>query len=95
MEHHDVFRKNYLVFGLKDEVIDQIEQLAHPETFLAQDFLVKHGQKSSDLYVILDGFDLGVGILLLFQPTMASRDHMIDSITPTETGAKIIFTGIR
>ena len=35
------------------------------------------------LYMILDGFDLGVGILLLFQPAMASRDHMIDSITPT------------
>src|SRR5258708_32380036 len=38
------------------------------------------------LYMILDGFDLGVGILLLFQPAMASRDHMIDSITPTWDG---------
>src|SRR5258708_12530444 len=35
------------------------------------------------LYVILDGFDLGVGILLLLQPAMPSRDHMVDSITPT------------
>src|SRR4029077_12455917 len=35
------------------------------------------------LYVILDGFDLGVGILLLLQPAGASRDHMVDSITPT------------
>ena len=35
------------------------------------------------LYVILDGFDLGVGILLLLQPAPASRDHMVDSITPT------------
>ena len=55
MEHRDVFRKNYLVFGLKDEVIDDIEGLAKEETFLARDFLVRHGQKSSDLYVILDG----------------------------------------
>ena len=36
-----------------------------------------------NLYVILDGFDLGVEILLLFQPAKASRDHMVDSITPT------------
>lgn len=55
MEHRDVFRKNYLVYGLKDEVIDQIEALATEETFLAQEFLVRYGQKSSDLYVILDG----------------------------------------
>jgi len=33
------------------------------------------------MYTILDGFDLGVGILLLFQPAAASRDHMVDSIT--------------
>jgi cytochrome d ubiquinol oxidase subunit II len=48
------------------------------------------------LYMILDGFDLGVGILLLFQPTMASRDHMIDSITPTWDGNEtwIIMAGV-
>jgi cytochrome bd ubiquinol oxidase subunit II len=48
------------------------------------------------LYVILDGFDLGVGILLLFQPTLASRDHMIDSITPTWDGNEtwIIMAGV-
>jgi len=38
------------------------------------------------LYVMLDGFDLGVGILLLFQPEKKSRDHMVDSITPTWDG---------
>jgi cytochrome bd-type quinol oxidase subunit 2 len=36
--------------------------------------------------VILDGFDLGVGILLLVQPETVSRDHMVDSITPTWDG---------
>ena len=38
------------------------------------------------LYVMLDGFDLGVGILLLLQPAKNSRDHMVDSITPTWDG---------
>ena len=48
------------------------------------------------LYVILDGFDLGVGILLLFQPDTESRDHMVDSITPTWDGNEtwIVMAGI-
>jgi cytochrome d ubiquinol oxidase subunit II len=48
------------------------------------------------LYVILDGFDLGVGILLLVQPATASRDHMVDSITPTWDGNEtwIIMAGV-
>lgn len=48
------------------------------------------------LYVFLDGFDLGVGILLLFQSDPASRDHMVDSITPTWDGNEtwIIMSGI-
>ncbi len=48
------------------------------------------------LYVVLDGFDLGVGILLLFQPAEAARDHMVDSITPTWDGNEtwIIMAGV-
>src|ERR1700756_3607451 len=48
------------------------------------------------LYVMLDGFDLGVGILLLIQPAEASRDHMVDSITPTWDGNEtwIIMAGV-
>jgi cytochrome d ubiquinol oxidase subunit II len=48
------------------------------------------------LYVVLDGFDLGVGMLLLFEPTRASRDHMIDSITPTWDGNEtwLIMAGV-
>jgi cytochrome bd ubiquinol oxidase subunit II len=48
------------------------------------------------LYVILDGFDLGVGILLLLQPARASRDHMVDSITPTWDGNEtwVIMAGV-
>jgi len=47
-------------------------------------------------YVMLDGFDLGVGILLLIQPLKESRDHMIDSITPTWDGNEtwLVMTGI-
>lgn len=55
MEHRDVFHKNYLVHGLKPEVIEQIEQMAEMKAFLAREFLVKCGERSSDLYVILDG----------------------------------------
>jgi cytochrome d ubiquinol oxidase subunit II len=34
------------------------------------------------LYVILDGFDLGVGILFLFAPSEKCRDQMMNSIAP-------------
>jgi cytochrome bd ubiquinol oxidase subunit II len=48
------------------------------------------------LYVMLDGFDLGVGMLLLFQRDRASRDHMVDSITPTWDGNEtwLILAGV-
>jgi len=48
------------------------------------------------LYVILDGFDLGVGVLLLFQKSVAARIHMIDSITPTWDGNEtwLVMAGI-
>jgi len=34
------------------------------------------------LYILLDGFDLGVGILFPFAPSDASRDRMMNSIAP-------------
>ncbi len=34
------------------------------------------------LYVLLDGFDLGVGILFPFAPSEGSRDRMMNSIAP-------------
>jgi cytochrome bd ubiquinol oxidase subunit II len=48
------------------------------------------------LYVLLDGFDLGVGALLLFQPDETQRDHMVDSITPTWDGNEtwLIMAGV-
>jgi cytochrome bd ubiquinol oxidase subunit II len=48
------------------------------------------------LYVLLDGFDLGVGTLLLFQPNEAVRDRMVASITPTWDGNEtwLIMAGV-
>jgi cytochrome d ubiquinol oxidase subunit II len=37
-------------------------------------------------YALLDGFDLGVGALLLFQPDEAARNRMIAAIMPTWDG---------
>lgn len=48
------------------------------------------------LYVILDGFDLGVGILLLLEPDEKHRDRMIDAIAPTWDGNEtwLIMAGV-
>jgi len=37
-------------------------------------------------YVILDGFDLGIGILLPFVPDRSDRDTMIDTVAPVWDG---------
>jgi len=34
------------------------------------------------LYVLLDGFDLGIGILFPFAPSDTCRDRMMNSIAP-------------
>jgi cytochrome d ubiquinol oxidase subunit II len=38
------------------------------------------------MYVMLDGFDLGVGALLLAQRDQRARDRMVDAIAPTWDG---------
>jgi cytochrome d ubiquinol oxidase subunit II len=38
------------------------------------------------MYVMLDGFDLGVGALLLAQRDQRTRDRMVDAIAPTWDG---------
>ena len=38
------------------------------------------------MYVMLDGFDLGVGVLLLAQRKQQVRDRMVDAIAPTWDG---------
>ncbi|MFX5582975.1 cytochrome d ubiquinol oxidase subunit II, partial [Acinetobacter baumannii] len=37
-------------------------------------------------YVILDGFDLGIGILLPFVPDRADRNTMINTVAPVWDG---------
>src|ERR1700747_3636999 len=37
-------------------------------------------------YVILDGFDLGIGILLPFVPDRSDRDTMINTVAPVWDG---------
>ena len=46
-------------------------------------------------YVILDGFDLGVGILFPFAPTTKCRDRMMNSIAPFWDGNEtwLVFSG--
>src|ERR1700685_4327608 len=48
------------------------------------------------LYVMLDGFDLGVGALLLLQSDEHLRDQMVDSILPTWDGNEtwLIMAGV-
>jgi cytochrome d ubiquinol oxidase subunit II len=48
------------------------------------------------LYVMLDGFDLGVGALLLVQSDERLRDRMVDSILPTWDGNEtwLIMSGV-
>jgi cytochrome d ubiquinol oxidase subunit II len=48
------------------------------------------------LYVMLDGFDLGVGALLLTERDEALRDQMIDSIMPMWDGNEtwLVMTGV-
>jgi cytochrome d ubiquinol oxidase subunit II len=48
------------------------------------------------LYVMLDGFDLGVGALLLLEPDERHRDRMVDAIAPTWDGNEtwLIMAGV-
>lgn len=51
----ETFRKNYLVVGLTDDQIQEIADLATMRRLLAGETLVRAGDQSSDLYVILSG----------------------------------------
>ena len=48
------------------------------------------------MYVLLDGFDLGVGILSAFAPDEPSRDLMMDSVAPIWDGNEtwLVFGGV-
>ena len=55
MEFADVFKKNYLVSGLSEATIEEIAGFAEYGCKLAGEVLMDKGEKSSDLFVILDG----------------------------------------
>jgi len=48
-------KKTYLVVGLSDEQVQEIASLATLRRFSPQETLIRAGEQSSDLYVILDG----------------------------------------
>ena len=51
----DAFRNNFLVVGLPDSVIQEIAGLGTFEAFAARDVMIRKGDHSADLYVILEG----------------------------------------
>jgi hypothetical protein len=44
-------------------------------------------------YVLLDGFDLGIGILFLVEHEEEDRDVMVNTVAPVGTGTKGLGTG--
>jgi len=48
-------KKTYLVVGLSDAQIEEIASLATMRRFLPQETLIRSGEQSSDLYLILEG----------------------------------------
>ncbi len=54
---HDLeaFRKNYLVVGLTNDQLKDLAGLAELRRFIARDHLITAGQKSADMFIILDG----------------------------------------
>src|SRR5260370_23030891 len=38
------------------------------------------------MYVVMDGFDLGIGILLPFVPSIEDRDTMVNTVAPVWDG---------
>ena len=41
------------------------------------------------MYVLMDGFDLGVGILFPFAPSEEGRDTMMNSVAPVWDGNEV------
>jgi CRP/FNR family transcriptional regulator len=54
-ELREVFAQNYLVCGLQSEAIEKVVEMAVVETHLAGEQLIRRGEKSGDLYVIISG----------------------------------------
>lgn len=55
LDPYEAFKRNYLVCGLPEEAIAEVWALSVQEAHLARETLIRINEKSSDLYVILDG----------------------------------------
>lgn len=51
----EAFKANYLVCGLPPEAIGEVWEMGIQETHLARETLIRINEKSSDLFVVLDG----------------------------------------
>ena len=38
------------------------------------------------MYIVMDGFDLGIGILMPFTPKLEDRDTMVNTVAPVWDG---------
>jgi len=54
-ESLDVFKRNYLVVGLPDNVVQEIAALAEEKTYSRGEAVIAKHQRTTDLFVILDG----------------------------------------
>ena len=55
LDTSEAFKSNYLVCGLPPEAIAEVWAMAVQETHLARETLIRINEKSSDLFVVLDG----------------------------------------
>jgi CRP-like cAMP-binding protein len=55
LDTYEAFKRNYLVCGLPEPAIAEVWAISEQETHLARETLIRINDKSSDLFVILDG----------------------------------------
>lgn len=47
--------RNYLVHGLSKDAVSMLAALATEEVFLGNEFIIREGERGSDLFIVLDG----------------------------------------
>lgn len=55
LTHVDMFRQNYLVFGLSEEQVAKVTELATEEILAAGDAIFRLNDRNNDIFVILEG----------------------------------------
>ncbi len=54
-DYREVFHRNYLTYGMSEEVIQQVASLGSLVEFKVNETLIPRGARGEDLYVILNG----------------------------------------